>query len=852
MQQMVESEPFGDLLPVVEYMSDDKIFLLEDPAIGVFIIGNPSAGTNDEIQNALNTIYRSNYPDDTFLQAQLACLPDIEDSLYGYRAVRGNRMMNEDQETSESMANSIHDFYRNGTTSPINDKGMQFRDMQFWFTLKFNIKGPVPTEDEIDKLKELATLTVSRLSVFGARIADERDYYRRMRVILNMYDKDGWRTKPQHLEKEFRTQPLKDLLLEPGKRVGVETDGIAIYDQEDKASLFIKTATVLELPENLFHGFMMDMLGDWRHGTEGFFEPMIISLNIIVPDQEKSRSAFIRQRAFITNQAQGPLLKFVDKLGFQKTDYDAVDRELTQENAALLRYSLQVTTFSKDRTKANKFMKSLQGYYSRQNIKLVPDNHFVLPFFLANLPFGLHKVYTQYSSRFNLCTSKMLPYITPYLGSWKGNTAYPTMMLASRLGQTINIDTWKSSTNYNIYLAGISGSGKSFAVSYLVSCLLGSGLYKHDDPDRPQAAPDDGSQVFIIDVGGSYLGLSEQYDNAKYLVFGSSFKYSMNPFPNIVDMHGQDGEANMVRSILKAMAAPSGKVSDLQNAEIMGVISDVWDEKRNEATITDIGNACLAHPEPEMQRFGKQLRPFMDGGVYGRFFSNEYPPVTYDSRLIVCELEELKSDPHLQVCVLMALVVSIQKQTYMSGTDIRRAVVIDEGWQYLKNEGTEAEVLKFFAEFLETGWRRWRKTNAAGILATQSVLDAYQSPAGKAIIANSAWLMLMNQNKEAVDKLEDEKIYSGSKSDFEMIRSLRTVKPNPAFTDEAFSEMFIRYEGISQVCRFYTDRRLQLIQTTTPEEKAIRKKYMDKGLTLSQAVDAMIEDEQQRHTLRAS
>jgi len=62
-------------------------------------------------------------------------------------------------------------------------------------------------------------------------------------------------------------------------------------------------------------------------------------------------------------------------------------------------------------------------------------------------------------------------------------------------------------------------------------------------------------------------------------------------------------------------------------------------------------------------------------------------------------------------------------------------------------------------------------------------------------------------------------------------------------SNEAFSEVFVRYEGQKQVCRLYTDRMLQLILTTNPVEKAKRKTYMDKGMSLVEATRAMYEDE---------
>lgn len=841
--KMLEHNAFNELLPVVEYLTDDKVFILDGPAIGCLLICQPSPGSNSEIRNAFDAIYKTDYPEGTTIQCTLVSTPDIEDSLYGFRSIREGRMENSDKEQCEALANTIHDFFREGSVNQINQSGFKFKNFEFWFTLKIPIKEPAPSDKELEFITETTRQCLSRLHPFSPFIATERDYKRRMTVLFNMYDEDGWRVKPQHLASEFRTRPLRETILEPGKRLLPKFDGISIENENHEECLFIKPLSIIEMPEHMIYGQMMNLVGDWETGSTGLYEPFTLTLNLVFPDQIKAKSSFFKKRTFITNQAQGPLLKFIDKLGFQKEDYDAIDRELTQENARLLKYSLQLTIFAQSQLKANKFYEHLKGFYSRLNVKIIADNNFALPCFLSSLPFGLDKTYITYSSRFNDSTSKGVTFLTPHMASWKGNTPYPAFMMSSRLGQVVNLDFFQTSTNYNIYCAATSGAGKSFFTGYLVNCMLGSGIKKLSNPDLGTESPDDGAQVFIVDVGRSYEGLAAQYNEAQFLVFGRGFKHSMNPFPNIVDFYGEEGEANMIRTIVKSMAFPSGLITDFQNSELLSILTAVWEAKGNKSTITDVANQCLTYDELEIRRIGQQLKPFTEVGIYGSFFSDKYPPVSYDSRLIVCELEELKSDPHLQVVVLMSLVVSIQKQMYLSGTSRRKMLIIDEGWQYLKDEGSEAALLKFFAEFLEAGWRRFRKVNGCGALVTQSVMDAYESTAGRAIIANSAWLLLMKQNDEAIDKLETEKLYAGSASDFSMLRSLRTVKPNPGISDEAFSEVFVRFEGQKQVCRLYTDRKLQLILTTNPDEKATRQEYIDSGLTMIEAINVMHEDE---------
>lgn len=845
LNRLLKHNSFSDLLPVVEFWDEDEIFVLDGPAIGVMLICSPTAGCNDEIRNSLTNLYKIQFPKSATVQASLVSLPDIENSLFGYEAIRKNRMLNEDSEQCEALADTIHNFYREGTRKPLNRNGFKFRNFEFWMTIKIPIRNVLPTDKEIVQLREYTKQVKSMLAAFSPKVANEFDFKRRLNVLLNINDSEGWRNKAQHEDRCQSTRPLRDLILQPGKRMTVERNGLSIKDSKGDECQFIKSLSITEMPETMIYGQMLNLVGDWEQGHSGLFEHFMITLNIIYPEQNKAKTEFVKQRAFVSNQAKGPVIQHLDRLRFQKRDFDAVNRELEQEGSKLIQYSLSVTVFSASEKNAEEFSELIIGKYAQKNVTLVEDNYFALPFVLSVLPFGLDELFVKRSSRFNLATSKAAVFYTPHMASWKGNTAYPAFMLASRLGQVVNLDFFKSSSNYNIYCAATSGSGKSFFTGYLVNAMLGLGVQKHANPRVPTDMYDDGSQVFIVDVGRSYEGLASQYQNSQFLVFGRDFKYSFNPFPSIDDFYGKEGQANMVRTLIKAMAAPSGKITDYQNAEILAVLRTLWEDKGKQATITDYAALCLEHPDQEMVRIGQQLSPFCEGGIYGDFFSNRYPPVNYKSRLVVCELEELKSDLHLQVVVLMSLVMAIQHAMYLSGTKRRKMLIIDEGWQYLKEENGTS-MMAFFAEFLEGGWRRFRKTNSSGALITQGVTDAYSSPAGRAIINNSAWLLMMKQNGEAIDQLEKEKAYSGSRSDFALLRSLRTVVPDEDLSNEAFSEIFVKCEGMTQVCRLYTDRKLQLILTTNPAEKEIRQRYIDQGMPLIKAIERMHQDEQAR------
>jgi len=859
LKRMMKHERFSDLVPVIEYWEDEKAFLCDGPALAMMFICQPTNGGNDKIRNGLANLYKTQMPEDTLMQVSLVSTPDIENQLYGFRALRGNRNVGPDKEQSNAIGKAIHDFYRNGTRDPINEDGTIFRDYEVWFTVKMPLKSLEPTEKELNTFRALQNRIHKSLNMFAAEICDARGWTRRMRVLMNMYDDNSkWRERPKMKEAAYSTQKLSELCLAPGSRMDVKNRGVSILDGNDKERQFIKSMSITEMHEEMVYGQMLDLMGDWLNGREGALnEHFMLTLNIWYPNQNKAKSAFQKRRGFVNKQAKGSIVQYVDRLRFQNKDFSDLNRELDQEKSALLEYSLQMTVIGKTEKRVQSFAEDVKASYEKRKVTIVEDSMFTLPFFISSLPMGMNLEFKQHCGRFNQCTSKALTFMTPHMASWKGNTSHPAVMLTSRLGQVVNIDPFQTPTNYNIFTAATSGAGKSFWSNYLTNCLNGSGISYQPNPDidwEHQQNYDDGAQVFIIDVGRSYEGLASQFEDSQFLSFNKDTQFSLNPFLYIHEFDAKDsdsgdnqdadiGQSIMVLNLLKTMASQSGQVNDFQHAELFKIVIDVWKEKGNEALVDDVVERCNNHSEQEMNRLGAQLSLFCQDGPYGAFFRKDKPPVNFDSRLVVVELEELEGDEHLLSIVLMAVVMAIEKAMYLGGTDRRKILLLDEAWKYIKSDKDTSQRLKFFSQFLEKNWRRLRKYNGAGIMITQSLLDGYQSDVGRAILANSYWKFLLMQDDEVIDKLEEEKAYSGSRTDFKLLKSLHTRAPEPRLTDVAYSEIYIKSEGNNQVCRLYTDRRTQLLLTTHPNEKKQRNKWIERGYTLNQAVEKMLEEE---------
>lgn len=866
-----------ELFSVVEYMpvgnnensNNNGVFLFDDKTIGIFMILNPTTGADTITASALTNFFKEKYPENTMLQWSLVSLPDMENILWGYDDIRGDRVSpmpdsgdrgglseseykgrikkeaEEDKAKIEAMANANRDFVRKGALTDINQNGYRYRNYECWVTVRIKYKGAVPSDKLVEGFMKQIKRSMSTLSPFSPRLGNDLDLERRMNVLLNMYgDKASWKKGPQFKDRMGNGEEVRDNFVDSGYMIEQLPHGVQIYDANAKPCQFIKSMSVRDYPDEMAYGGMINLVGQWLSGAVVLNEHYILTLNVAYPSEAKAKKRFNMKRGIVNNQAKGEILQWLEKLRYQRNDYATVAREMDQEGSKLIEYSVQMSAFCKNEQDAEDFYQTVSGFYEKSNFKLVSDSYFTLPFVLAVLPFGLDETFKRMSNRFSYATTKALRFITPHIAGWKGNTSHPVMIMGDRFGQAVSLDFFESPTNFNIYCAATSGSGKSFLVSTLVNAILGSGVErnsKHQTSGSPRYY--DGGQVFMVDVGESYKKLAGMYNNSQFLEFGSESKYSLNPFPSITDMKDVD-QMPMIMSLLKTMASPEGKITDDQNAQLMKIVMLTWEAKGLDSTVTDISLACKASEFDFMKAIGRQLEPFCEGGPYADFFNNKYPPVSFDTRLVVCELEQIKSNKHLQITVLMSLVMGIQRKMYISSKEDprRRMFILDEAWEFIKDE-KENPMMKFFAEFIEAGWRRFRKYGASGCLATQSVNDASGSQVGLAVLANSQWKLLLGQQNTEVEALRKNNTIGGAN----IIRQLETVHtkpPNPKITDEAYSEVLIVSNDVTHVCRLYTPRDIQLINTTKKEEKDLIKAYMDKGMTIGEAIKQIVEKEE--------
>ena len=162
---------------------------------------------------------------------------------------------------------------------------------------------------------------------------------------------------------------------------------------------------------------------------------------------------------------------------------------------------------------------------------------------------------------------------------------------------------------------------------------------------------------------------------------------------------------------------------------------------------------------------------------------------------------------------------------YLGDRSRKKVVIIDEAWDLLK----EGEV----SVFMEHAYRKFRKYGGSVLIATQSINDLYENAVGRAIAENSASMYLLGQTEETVESVKKSGRLSLSEGGFNILKSVHTIAG-------VYSEIFIRSNAGVGVGRLVVSDFHKLLYSTDPNDVAELKEQTDRGLSVDEAVRAVM------------
>jgi conjugal transfer ATP-binding protein TraC len=460
----------GQLFPVLAYDPKEFIFHLEKSSLGFGFMCAPVTGCDDRMFERFNNLLNLSWPTETILQFCLWAGPDLVPERIllsdGNEEAKEGSQKEKVSEVLQAVRAKRVEYLRQGAEGPFDNTGLMLRDIKLVVTARWPV-AQFPPSDKVNRealeLRDAALETLNTCG-FRPRLFNVEDYIRFMETILNWSPGAGWR---QFTEAQYDPGRLiQDQLADFETDLRVHRRHLTLGDQ------VVKILSPKRVPESTYFGLAQRYLLDPLTGNRGVRENVLITGNVYFPDMERLRGKLEKKRQWVTNQAFGPMLKFVPRLAKKKISYDILFESLDGGDR-LVRQSLTAALFCQPEN-ASGAVANIQAFWREAGMQLLPDGFISLPWFLNNLPFGAEPEAVTQSNRYRTMTSRQALVFMPVFGSWKG-TQTPAMQFIGRDGQVMYFDLFDSTTNYNAVIAAQSGSGKSFLTNEIIMQYLSLG-----------------------------------------------------------------------------------------------------------------------------------------------------------------------------------------------------------------------------------------------------------------------------------------------------------------------------------------------------------------------------------------
>lgn len=821
MEAITQRESFASILPFTAYSEAEGLFVLDtgdrDPkgkreALGFALEVSPQTGATPEMIQILTAIM-SGAPSDAKIQISLFGSGRVIEKFKAAAMLRhgspddGNTPGEQrSQSVFRTMARRRTEFLLRGTRERlVPHLPFLVRDLRVVLSLALPCDPRDPAAiEELHRQRQAIHATLKAAS-FVSWDWSPSDLINWCSDILN----------PQQL---FAKGQGMRLAYDPGRLLRHQIirpdticrpcdDGVSLmYGRPGSASeVHSRLYTVTSYPDEYPLWAMGNIIGDFYEGQLGYPCPFVVTMGVHILDKASNKALAQVKGARATTNMESPMARFMPEFKTQKRAWDVVNKAYG-ENLGEVQMYHQVLLMAPP-GEIESAERSAQSIWRRRGFGLAGQQFMQVPGVLGSLPLGFTPTIHKFYQRVGLLsrkTTKNAINLAPLLGEWKG-TATPVMQLLGRRGQVMGLDIFDNKGgNYNFAVAASSGSGKSVLANELATGYLGSG-----------------AKVFIIDVGRSYEKICSLI-GGEFIEFvdREDGQICINPFDRI-DNLAEDME--ILKPLVGQMISPSGTLSDEDRSFIEIAISDAWKRLGKTMTISDVAHELAAIEDPVATRLSRQLFPYTRDGMYGRYFDGP-SNVDFGNDFVVLELEELKAKKDLQSVVLFIMMFRITQAMYLERSR-KKICIIDEAWDLLSGGNS--------AKFIEEGYRRARKYGGAFGTLTQSVGDYYKNPASQACLDNADWLFLLKQKKESLEQLAR----SGRLSlDDGLKRILASVR-----TEEGlYSEIFISSPAGQGVGRLVVDPYSLLVYSSTPSDWRAIERHRASGLSVAQAIDAVL------------
>ena len=817
-----DTAAFSQWLPYRAWLEDRQVFVNRD-SLGFCLELRPQSGADEEMARVLPALYAA-APPGTSLQFHLFASPAIRTPLAHYAALRmpdevvpefahlgrAGRHTN----IHRTMARRRVEHYLAGSRSSLLPaQSYLLRD--FRLVISVSVPGS-PADlarlDDLSLLRDGARATLHAAG-FPSRNWNATDLINWVSSLLDPHRQAGDGLSLTYDE----GRELRDQVIDRGTRMQIRQTGIVLANPASERETAMRLLSVRSFPPRFALWNMGSLIGDLYQGTLQYPCPFLITLGVHVLAPDATRNWAYLKAARATTNATSYMARFLPDLQERKADWDIVLRAL-DDGQQLVDLQHQVALFA-PASGIVRAEQAARAIFRARGFELTNDTLMMTQGLMGSLPMTLSEPFhadLKRMKRVSTKTSANAVHLAPLIAEWRG-TGTPVLLLGGRRGQVMQLDVYDNPAgNYNVAIAGTSGSGKSLLLNEIAAAYLGTG-----------------ARVWIIDVGRSYEKACRNFGGS-FIEFTEHAALSLNPFTFVTDI---DEDMELLQPLLAQMVSPREPLDGFQYSTLGAAIKKVWKAKGSAMRVSDVHDLLATgrlddesrDDDRRLKDLAAMLHPYTRDGTYGKYFESD-ATIDFSADFIVLELEELKSKKDLQTVVLLIMMYRITREMYFS-RDRKKIVIIDEAWDLLSGGAT--------AEFIEAGYRRARKYKGAFMSATQGVDDYYRNPAAKAALDNSDWMFLLRQKQESIEMMDKLGQLTMDDAMKRLLQSLRTEHG-------AYSEIFIHSPAGNGIGRLIVDPHSLLLFSSRAEDFSAINEKRATGLSVSEAIDAVLRDRNAR------
>ncbi len=484
---------------------------------------------------------------------------------------------------------------------------------------------------------------------------------------------------------------------------------------------FARTIAVKGYPRSVEEGFLDKIITiNGNFDIALHIEPYPIDTMMIMLNKELQK-----QRGDLWSLEQKGIIN--PTLEIQYSDTRKVLENLQKGNEKLFNISLYITCKGNTLEELNTLTKKIEAELNALLMIPTLPRYCQHTAFKSVLPFGKNEL----AIKRNITTiglSAFFPFTSQFL------QVDETGILLGLNKNNIPIikDIFKLYNANGVVLAS-SGGGKSYFTKLMISRLLLNG-----------------TKVLVIDPQGEYTDLVAQFQG-QLITISKDSETIINP----LDLMGHDFDEKKL-TLLELFPIMLGQTSEIQKAVLDRALTAIYAGKgitndkstwRKEPPIM----ADLVGELKEMSKTATQIEretyrslinrlEMYSTGVFS--FLNRQTNLNFNNRFVCFGIGEMPSQvkPTIMFLILDYVYMKMKKDIE------RKLLVVDEAWSLLQRTEDEGYIFKIV--------KTCRKFNLGLLLITQDVGDLLRNDAGKALLNNSEYTLLLRQKSSIIDDVE--------------------------------------------------------------------------------------------------